>query len=180
MLQTYIEKRLQTDRKNLAGRKNVTDRQTEKKRRGYRCLFVGHIFTLRNMVIERQKKAREKSRIEWPLIAWSHNLSLYIIDNKEKCFLVFKKPLGIFYGNENKVILRSGVCFQCVLQPMQAANCTVHFTAMLNCKLPLTAKDKESDVWPKTMTKNGWKNTIRSFLVRIALFLGSVSYTSRL
>ena len=53
MLQTYIEKRLQTDRKNLAGRKNVTDRQTEKKRRGYRCLFVGHIFTLPNMVIER-------------------------------------------------------------------------------------------------------------------------------
>ena len=31
MLQTYIEKRLQTERKNLAGRKNVTDRQTEKK-----------------------------------------------------------------------------------------------------------------------------------------------------
>ena len=101
MLQTYIEKTLQTDRKkkiqgvekcyrqtdrekNVGGRKNVTDRQTEKKRRGYRCLFVGHIFTLRNMVIERQKKAREKSRMEWPLTAWSLNLSLYIIDNKEK------------------------------------------------------------------------------------------------
>ena len=46
---------LQTDRqrKNVGGRKNVTDIQTEKKRRGYRCLFVGNIFTLQNMVIER-------------------------------------------------------------------------------------------------------------------------------
>ena len=46
---------LQTDRqrKNVGGRKNVTDIQKEKKRRGYRCLFVGYIFTLRNMVIER-------------------------------------------------------------------------------------------------------------------------------
>merc|ERR1712082_111035 len=35
----FAMKRLQTGRKNLAGRKNVTDRQTEKKRRGYRCLF---------------------------------------------------------------------------------------------------------------------------------------------
>ena len=46
---------LQTDRqrKNVGGRKNFTDRKKEKKHRGYRCLFVGHIFTLQNMVIER-------------------------------------------------------------------------------------------------------------------------------
>ena len=72
------------------------------------------------------KKAREKSRIEWPLIAWSHNLSLYIIDNKEKCFLVFKKPLGNFYGNESKVIWGLGFVSSvyCNLSRLQTALCT--------------------------------------------------------